>query len=206
MKTVNTKKLVLTAALLALVLLFGLTPLGLIPLGFINVTLLCLPVIIGAIYAGPGVGLILGLCFGLTSVLSAFGVSMVPQSALAGALVAKSPLLAVVMSMVPRALVPLAASLVYRAVGKGARSVKAVLPAAVAGSLVNTLFYLGLMLLFYVLTGLDAAAVLGVIGGTGLIAGGAEAVVAALVCTPVLADLFQLDHNRKESANHDHGD
>ena len=60
MKTVNTKKLVLTAALLALVLLFGLTPLGLIPLGFINVTLLCLPVIIGAIYAGPGVGLILG--------------------------------------------------------------------------------------------------------------------------------------------------
>ena len=175
MKSIDTKKLTLTAVLLALVLLLGMTPIGLIPLGFINVTVLCIPVVVGA--------------------------SLVPQSALAGALVARSPLLAVVMCLVPRMLVPVAAHLVYRAASRNRQSVAAVLPAAVAASLTNTVFYLGLMLLFYALCGLDAAAVTAVIGGTGLIAGGAEAVVAALVCTPVLAALFRLDNHRKDSSN-----
>ena len=201
MKSIDTKKLTLTAVLLALVLLLGMTPIGLIPLGFINVTVLCIPVVVGTICAGLKTGLMLGFFFGLTSVLSAFGASLVPQSALAGALVARSPLLAVVMCLVPRMLIPVAAHLVYRAASRNRQSVAAVLPAAVAASLTNTVFYLGLMLLFYALCGLDAAAVTAVIGGTGLIAGGAEAVVAALVCTPVLAALFRLDNHRKDSSN-----
>lgn len=43
----KTHHLVLTALFVALILLLGFTPLGLIPLGFINVTILCVPVIIG---------------------------------------------------------------------------------------------------------------------------------------------------------------
>ena len=61
--------------------------------------------------------------------------------------------------------------------------------AAVAGSLTNTVLYLGLMLLFYVLCGIDAAPVLGLIGGTALIAGSCEAIAAAILCTPILAAL-----------------
>jgi len=60
------------------------------------------------------------------------------------------------------------------------------------GSLTNTVFFLGLMLLFYVLLGLDSAAVLGVIGGTGLIAGSLEAVANAVVSTAVLTALWKL--------------
>ena len=59
--------LVLLALFVALIVLLGSTPLGLIPLGFINVTILCVPVVVGALYMGWKYGLILGLAFGLTS-------------------------------------------------------------------------------------------------------------------------------------------
>ena len=192
MKNQKTINLTLTAAFFALILLLGMTPLGLIPLGFINVTILCVPVIVGTILMGLKVGLALGACFGLTSALSAFGLSLVPQSALAAALVAESPALVLVMCFVPRLLVPVTTHLVYRAVSKGERSKLGIVPAAIVGSLTNTVFYLGLMLLFYTLVGLDSTAILGLIGGTGLIGGGAEAVVAALLSTPILLALFKL--------------
>ena len=57
---------VLLALFVALIVLLGFTPLGLIPLGFINVTILCVPVIVGALYMGWKNGLLLGLAFGLT--------------------------------------------------------------------------------------------------------------------------------------------
>ena len=56
----NTRQLSLTALFVALVFLLGLTPLGLITLGFINVTILCLPVIVGTILLGLKTGLLLG--------------------------------------------------------------------------------------------------------------------------------------------------
>ena len=67
---------------------------------------------------------------------------------------------------------------------------------AVAGTLTNTVFYLGLMLLFYILTSLDAAAVIGLIAGTGALGGGAEAVVAALVTTPVVLTLEKIQKRK----------
>ena len=74
------KTLVLGAILAAVTLLLGMTPLGIIPLGFINVTIMCIPVIVGTICCGLGVGLILGAVFGIASTCSAFGVSLVPTS------------------------------------------------------------------------------------------------------------------------------
>jgi uncharacterized membrane protein len=66
---------------------------------------------------------------------------------------------------------------------------------AVAGSLTNTVFYLGLMLLFYVMAGIDSEKVLTLIGGTGLIAGSLEAVVSALISTAVVAALWSVEKN-----------
>ena len=187
----KTTRLAVTALFIALVLLLGLTPIGLIPLGFINVTILCVPVIVGTLLLGLKTGLILGFCFGAVSALSAFGIYGTP-SALAGALVSASPLLAAVMCFLPRLLVPVCAHFVYKLIAKGdPRSVKAVPFAAIAGSLTNTVFYLGLMLLFYCLMGIDSQRVLALIGGTGLIAGGCEAAAAAIICTPVLAALWK---------------
>lgn len=197
MKREAVTKMVLTGLFIALILVLGMTPLGLIPLGFINVTILCVPVIVGTILLGLRTGLLLGACFGLTSALSAFGLSLTPPSALASALVASSPLLALLMCFVPRLLVPVTTHFVYRLVaGKADRSAKALPVAAAAGSLTNTILYLGLMLLFYWLTGLDSAAVLGIIGGTGLIAGVSEAVVAAIIATPVVAALWRVQKKK----------
>ena len=188
----QTLHLVLTALFVALVLLLGLTPIGLIPLGFINVTVLCVPVIVGTLLLGLRTGLLLGFCFGGVSALSAFGIYGTP-SALAGALVAASPVLAAIMCFLPRLMVPVVAHLVYRLVSKGEPTKKRAVPfAAVAGSLTNTILYLGLMLLFYVIMGINSEGVLTLIGGTGLIAGTSEAVVAALIATPVLAALWRV--------------
>lgn len=187
------KGLVLAALFVALTLLLGMTPLGLIPLGFINVTILCVPVIVGTILLGLKTGLVLGAMFGLTSALSAFGLSMTPPSTLASQLVMANPFLAIVMCFFPRLMVPVVTHLVYRAFAKGEARAKRALPfAAAAGSLTNTVLYLGLMLLFYVLVGIDAGPVLGIIGGTGLIAGGSEAAAAAILVTPITIALWQI--------------
>lgn len=192
----NHKKMlpfVLTALFIALILLLGLTPVGMIPLGFINISILGVPVVIGTLLLGLKSGLILGFCFGSISALSAFGIYGTP-SALAGALVAANPALALVMCYLPRLLVPVAAHCVHGAIArKSDGSKRAVAAAAAVGSITNTIFYLGLMLLFYVIMGIDSSRVLALIGGTGLIAGSLEAVVNALVSVPVLNALRRME-------------
>lgn len=186
------RSFVLTALFIALILLLGLTPIGMIPLGFINISILGVPVVIGTLFLGLKKGLILGFAFGAISALSAFGIYGTP-SALAGALVAASPLLAALMCFVPRLLIPVITCLVHALLCRVKKAEKAaVTAAAAAGSLTNTVFYLGLMLLFYVVTGIDSANVLSLIGGTGLIAGTAEAVANALITTPVIFALRRM--------------
>ena len=192
MKRNNTHNLVLTALFIAMILLLGFTPMGLIPLGFINITILCVPVVIGTIVLGLKIGMVLGFCFGTVSAMSAFGIMGTPSS-LAATLVAANPFLALVMCYVPRLLVPVTVHLVYKLVSTFGRISRAALPAAAAaGSLCNTVFYLGMMLLFYVMMGIEYANLLALIGGTGLIAGTAEAVAAAVITTPVVVALRKI--------------
>lgn len=186
-------RMVLLALFTSLVILLGTTPLGLIPLGFINVTILCVPVIIGTLMLGLKSGLFLGFMFGCVSVFAA----ITRPSALVSTLLGASPVLVVVMSMLPRLLVPLAAHVAFRlllriapasSAGRTRKSPTAYIAAAAAaalGSLTNTVFYLGLMLLFYVLCGISTTQVLALIGGTALIAGTLEAAANAVICPAV---------------------
>lgn len=191
MKRERLTELVLLALFTALIVLLGFTPLGLIPLGFINVTILCVPVIVGTLFMGLRDGLVLGAAFGITSFISA----LIKPSALVATLMGASPVLVAVMSLLPRLLVPVSAFIVYNAVRKKNEHIAAAV-AAVAGSLTNTVFYLGLMLLFYVVCGIDSTSVLGLIGGTAAIAGSCEALVAAIVTTPILAALNKVRKRR----------
>ena len=189
----KTNRLTLTALFVALVFLLGLTPLGLIPLGFINVTILCIPVIVGALLLGWQTGLLLGFFFGTASLMSVMGLSMTAPSGLASALLAQSVPLCVIMCYVPRLCVPLVACGVYRLIARGQEhSVKALPFAAAAGSLTNTLLDLGMMWAFYALTGLDANRILALILGTGALGGGSEAVVAAVLVTPIVTALWKV--------------
>ncbi len=65
----KTRRLTLLAMFLGIQLLLILTPLGFVPLGAINATTLHIPVILAAILLGPMEGSILGLVFGLSSVI-----------------------------------------------------------------------------------------------------------------------------------------
>ena len=71
--SVRLKKFVLASVLAAVILLMWLVPfIGYIKVGVIEITLLMIPVAVGAITLGPSYGAVLGGVFGLTSVLMAF--------------------------------------------------------------------------------------------------------------------------------------
>ena len=179
--------LVLLALFVGLIFLLGQTPLGLIPLGWCNVTLLVIPVAIGTIYMGLKSGLVLGLAFGATSMVSA----LIKPSVLVGSLMGASPLAVVVMTFLPRLCIPLVIWGVYRLLAKKQKHV-AVAVAAACGSLTNTILYLGLMLIFYMMVGIDNTKVLAAIGATAGGAGPCEAIAAALICPPILTALWRI--------------
>ncbi|MDR0898548.1 MAG: ECF transporter S component [Oscillospiraceae bacterium] len=184
------RNLTFTALLAALVLVLGITPLGLIPLGFINVTIICIPVVVGTLLLGWKAGLVLGLCFGFTSMWDA----LTSPSALVMPLVQRNVVVTAIMCFLPRLMVPLTAHWAHNAMAqRGRRKSLGALPAAaIAGSLTNTVLYLGLMLLFYIWVWLDPAPVLGLIGGTAIIAGSAEAITAAILVPPIVLALQKI--------------
>ena len=179
--------LVLLALFVGLIFLLGQTPLGMIPLGWCNVTLLVIPVAIGTIYMGLKSGLVLGLAFGATSMVSA----LIKPSVLVGTLMGASPLAVVVMTFLPRLCIPLVIWGVYSLLAKKQKHL-AVAVAAACGSLTNTILYLGLMLIFYMMAGIDNTAVLTAIGATAGGAGPCEAIAAALICPPILTALWRI--------------
>ena len=67
----STRKLALMALFSALIVLMAFTPfLGYIPLGFTRATIIHIPVILGSLMLGPSKGAILGVVFGLTSLIN----------------------------------------------------------------------------------------------------------------------------------------
>ncbi len=190
----NTRKklynMVLLALFAGLIFLMGQTPLGLIPLGFCNVTLLVIPVAVGTLYMGWKNGLILGATFAATSLLSA----LTKPSVLVATLMGASPALMAVMTILPRLCIPLVISGVFTVLDrlpKMKRSLAAAIAAA-CGSLTNTVLYLGLMLIFYMLCGIDNTTVLTTIAAVAGGAGPLEALAAAIITPPILTALWRI--------------
>gem|GEM_PF-146972 len=107
----NLVNLVTLALLMALIFLMGQTPLGLIPLGFCNVTLLVIPVAVGTLFMGLKYGVLLGLTFGATSFVSA----LLRPSTLVGTLMGASLPMVIVMTFLPRLMVPVVIHFVHKA-------------------------------------------------------------------------------------------
>ncbi|MDR2049637.1 MAG: ECF transporter S component, partial [Treponema sp.] len=138
------RKIVTGGVLSALLIVLGATGLGFIPLPLGAVTVLQIPVIIGAILEGPIVGIFTGLLFGVFSIVQAAIIGVTPVD-LAFHLY---PWIAIV----PRILIGPAAWLVYALVSGRlfrsgtepglARESAATAAAAIAGSLVNTVLVL----------------------------------------------------------------
>ena len=193
----KTQKMVLTAAFAAIIIIMANVPfLGFIRLGLVSATTLHIPVIIGAILMGPASGAFLGFIFGLNSFLQAtFNPNLTSFCF--------SPFYSVgdfhgnffslIVCFVPRILIGIVAYFVFAGIMKvlkGKRRVKetVALPiAGVLGSMINTIFVMGGIYIFFgqqymaatEIVGSLFAAVMAIVVGNGI----PEAIVCAVLVT-----------------------
>ncbi len=185
MKDVSARRIAIVGVFVAIIAVLGFTPIGLLHVGPIYVTLLCIPVIIGTVSLGRNTGLVLGACFGLVSFIK----GLTAASSLELPILQANVLYVAALCFLPRLLIPLTTAAVYGLAAKNRNGKLAVAAAALCGSLTNTFFYLGFVLLFYILIGLDHAALLALLGTIVLFAGIPEAIAAAVVSVPIVQAL-----------------
>ena len=142
----TTERLVQTALLVAIILLMAFTPIGYIKTLGLEITLIVVPVTIGAIALGAAGGALLGGVFGVTSFIQCFGMN--PFGA---ALLGINPWATFIVCIVPRILMGWLTGLIFEGFKK--TKVNKNLAFAVtnlAGPLLNTIFFMsGLILFFY---------------------------------------------------------
>lgn len=143
--TFTTKKFVELALLVAIIIVLAFTPLGYIKTLGLEITLIVVPVTVGAITLGPAAGAVLGLVFGITSFIQCFG-----MSAFGAALFQINPFTTCIVCIVPRFLMGWCTGLIYRGLCRIRQARKgAIVVASLMGPLLNTLFFMSALLLFF---------------------------------------------------------
>lgn len=164
----RTRKIVVAGVLGAIAVLLGWTHWGLIPwVGGASLTVLHVPVIIGAVLEGPIVGAAIGLIFGLFSMLQAAIAPSGPVDVWF-----TNPLLAVL----PRLFIGPVAWAAYTALKRW--PLAGMIAAGIAGSLANTILVLGMI---GVLGFMPWAAILPIAIANGLPEAGAATILTVLV-------------------------
>ncbi|MDN5951403.1 MAG: ECF transporter S component [Loigolactobacillus coryniformis] len=178
------------AMFVAIIIIQNFVPLfGYIPLGLLDLTTIHITVIIAAIILGPKDGALVGGVWGLITFIRAF---TSPTSPLAP-LVFTNP----VVSIVPRILIGLVAGWLFIWLQRRIKRTPAMMLAALVGALVNTILVLGLIYLFYRTPAVAQAygtadvsrlggLLLVVVATNGIPEAILAAVVAPLICTPLL--------------------
>ncbi len=181
----QTRRMVQLAILIALEAVLTFTSLGFIMIPPISITLLHIPVIIGAILMGPSAGGILGLAFGLLSMLKASTAAASPADMAFSPFLSGSPLSSVVMCILPRVLLGVIAGGLYLLLSRKVKGDAVSMGvSAVAATFLHSMMVLGLLsLLFQALPLKDVIAAL--IGVNCLLEMLAAAVVTAAVCVPL---------------------
>lgn len=127
------------AAITAIVAFVPLKTLGL------EITFTMIPVAIGAILYGPSGGAVLGAVFGAVSFLQCLG-----YSHFGAALLAINPVFTFIVCVPTRILAGLLAGLIYKALKAGCKSnIPALLTASLAAPLLNTVFFMSSLVLFF---------------------------------------------------------
>lgn len=146
-KLTDVRYLTKLALFAAIIILMALTPIGYIPTPFLKITIITIPVAVGAILLGPKGGAILGGVFGLTS----FYTALTAPSAMVAAFMMINPFFVAVLCIVPRILEGWLCGLIFVGLKKGLK--KNPVSYYIAGfscPVLNTiLFMTTLVLLFY---------------------------------------------------------
>lgn len=141
----NTTYLVEMALLIAVILIMAFTPIGYIKTFGLEITLIVVPVAVGAIVLGPAAGAILGGVFGITSFIQCFG-----MSAFGAMLLSINPAATFVVCFVSRLLMGWLTGLIFQGLKK-TNSLKkaAVFIANLCCPLLNTLLFMTTLMLFF---------------------------------------------------------
>ena len=178
----RTRKIVVAGVLAAISVLLGLTRWGFLPwFSGTSLTIMHVPVIIGAILEGPVVGAVIGLIFGLFSWIQ----SVAPNGT--GDIIFSN----IVIAVVPRLFIGPVAWLVYRALSRW--QVPAIIVSAIAGSATNTVLVLGSI-------GLWGYFPWAAVGATALANGLPEIVISAVITLLVVAVVRQIRIGRRQGS------
>lgn len=193
----RTRKIVITGILGALCIFLALTPLGFWSWGPVSATILHVPVIIGAVLEGPVVGLIVGLIFGVFSMIRA---AVAPNGPLDPAFT--NPLI----SVLPRLFIGPIAWLAWKALKRW--TPVGLIAAGVAGSITNTVLVLGMIALVPSALGLlrgllqqPNTPALALVGGLAVANGVPEAVISAILVLVVVAAYWRIRIGSRQGAN-----
>lgn len=142
----KTTYMVELAVLIAIILLMAFTPIGYIKTLGLEISLIVIPVAVGAVALGPAAGLILGLTFGITSFIQCFGLS-----GFGAVLLSINPFFTFLVCVPTRALMGWLTGIIYKALKKGKVSKKfACSLSCLCCPFLNTLFFMTtLCLCFY---------------------------------------------------------
>ena len=152
-RKLNVRKMAVISVLSAVSIMLSMIPfVGYIPLGFVDITIMHVPVIIGAVVEGPLVGAAVGLIFGFTSLIKAFTQPTLTSFCF------MNP----VISVLPRILIGVMAYYAYTLAYKLSKKVYVSgFIAGVIGSFTNTIGVMGLIYLIYAQKYMEAIGVSG---------------------------------------------
>lgn len=196
-----TRKLVLTGALSALIIVLGITKLGLIPLGpAASITILHVPIILAACLCGLPSALFTGAVFGIMSLVQA---AMSPTGVLDPLFV--NPLVSVLPRMLT-GLIAWALWFIFNKIPKMPKAVSAGITAFLA-TVCHTLMVIGSLYLFALEKTLEGMGGLGYLAVIGVLAPQAalEAVAATIICAAVYVGLF-VSGKRKSKLSQEAGE
>lgn len=183
MANTRTRKIVITGILGAISIVLAITPFGFIPMFGISLTIMHLPVIVGAILEGPVVGLSVGLIFGVASLIRAAVAPLSPSDVMF-----TNPLI----SVLPRLLIGPVAWVVWTLLQK--LKIGGMVIAGFAGSMTNTVAVLSAIGLLGLL---DWTTIKVIALGNGI----TEAIVVSLATAVIVAAVKQLSLSRRKGAN-----
>ena len=197
----NTKKLIFAALFGSIILLLNFTPVGYIQLPLIKATIIHVPVIIGSIILGPGVGAGLGFVFGLTSLynntFTPTLLSFVFSPAIPVPGTDSGSWNAIIVAFIPRILVgvlPYYSYKLFDKLLKGKNRMLSLSLSGIAGSMTNTILVMNLIYILFrdaygkasnLAAGTVYKAILAIIFTNGLAEAVLAAVITAAVCRAV---------------------
>ena len=186
MKDQKTLRLTQLALLLALMAILSFTPLGFIMIPPVAITIMHIPVIIGAILLGPTCGGILGLAFGIFSMVKATTGATSPIDMMFSPFLSGAPAYSIIMCMIPRIILGVLPAFIDRLMKKVCKlgSLCIGISAGIS-TIVHTILVVGCLLLLFDAFPLKEAFA-AVVSLNGLLELGMAVILSIAICSPII--------------------